>query len=381
MTSKRDYYEVLEVSRSATTEDIKKSFRKLALKYHPDRNKEADAGTRFKEISEAYQVLSDPDRRASYDRFGHAGVNGDAGRGFEGFEGFGGFGDIFDAFFGGSQRQGPRRGNDLEYQVSVSFVDAAFGVDKAVELDRMERCERCKGTRAEKDSDLKTCTTCNGAGRVRRVQRTVFGQFQQVAPCSTCNGEGKIVENPCSECYGRGTVQRHRTMSIEIPAGIDDSSRIRMRGQGEPGALGGEPGDLYVFVRVEQDPVFSRHGDDVLVDIEMNMAHAALGGEISVPTLDGEEDLKVPAGTQSGQVFRIRGKGIPHLGRSERRGDQLVTVRVVTPSKLNDRQRELMKELADSFVGAGASVNGRGDGRGGFFDRIKDAFAGDDQGD
>lgn len=372
MTQQRDYYEVLGVSREASPEDLKKAFRQQALKFHPDRNKEADASERFKEVNAAYQVLSDPERRAAYDKFGHAGVtNGAGGRGFDDFQNFGGFGDIFDAFFGGSNRNGPARGNDLELQVSVSFTDAAFGVEKEFDLERLETCERCNGKRAEPGTEPVTCTTCNGSGEVRRVQRTVFGQFQQVAQCSTCSGTGQTVETPCTTCRGRGTERRSRRISVEIPAGIEDASRIVMRGQGEKGAMNGPAGDLYVFVRVQPHEVFERHGNDVLAEVSLNIAQAALGTVLTVPTIDGEHELKVPAGTQTGKVFRIRNVGIPHMGRSTRRGDQLVAIKVATPTKLSDRQRELFEELADSLGTPDVGL----DDDGGFLGKIRDAFS------
>ena len=372
MASKRDYYEVLDLPRNASAEDVKKAFRQQALKFHPDRNKDEDASERFKEVNEAYQVLSDSERRSAYDRFGHAGVtNGAGARGFEGFSNFGGFGDIFDAFFGGSANQGPRRGNDLEYETTVSFRDAVFGAEKEFDLERMEPCSRCNGKRAEPGTELKRCATCNGSGQVRRVQRMVFGQFQQVTTCSTCGGTGETVEMPCTQCRGRGIERRKRKIAVEVPAGIEDGSRIRMRGQGEPGVLGGPSGDLYVYINVEPDPVFERHGNDVISVAEINMAQAALGAGIMVETLDGEHELQVPAGTQSGEVFRLRNAGVPIMGRSRRRGDQLVSVRVVTPTELSDRQRELLEELADSLGAAGV---GSDRGEGGLFGRIKDAF-------
>ncbi|MDP6666461.1 MAG: molecular chaperone DnaJ [Dehalococcoidia bacterium] len=376
-TSKRDYYEVLGVARNATPEDLKKAFRQQALKYHPDRNKEADAGDRFKEVNEAYQVLSDPQRKTQYDQFGHAGVNGRAGRGFDGFEGFGGFGDIFDSFFGGATRQTSNRGVDLEFQVNISFRDAAFGVARELELNRMERCERCNGRKAEPGTEVVECSTCHGEGRVKRTQRTFFGQFQQVTACPTCQGEGQTVKTACKQCSGQGTERNTRRIEVQIPAGIEHGTRMIIHGEGETGGRGGENGDLYVHVGVERDKTFSRRGNDVLMIAEVNMVMAALGGIISVETLDGTTDFKIKPGTQSGVVSRIRGAGIPYMRGSGRRGDQLVELRVVTPSKLNDRQSELMQELAESFglenVGQGA------DGGQGIFDRFKDAFRGEDE--
>ena len=372
MALKRDYYEVLELPRDASAEDVKKAFRRLALQYHPDRNKGPGAADRFKEINEAYQVLSDPERHSAYDRFGHAGVNGEAGRGFEGSEGFGGFGDIFEAFFGGSAGRGPRRGRDLEYEVPVSFEDAAFGAEKKVELERIEACDRCGGARAEPGSERAACGTCGGQGQVRRISRTVFGQFQQIATCASCGGTGKVIKVPCSQCRGRGVQQRKRRISVEVPAGIEDGSRVRMRGQGEPGDPGAPPGDMYVTVRVQPHPVFERNGTEIHIIADVNIAEAALGGVIEVPTLDGAEKVKVRPGIQSGEEVRLRGKGIPQLGGG-RRGDQVVTVRVNTPTELTPQQRKLIEELSNLFDEQSAN------GRSGIFGRIKDAFSGEER--
>jgi molecular chaperone DnaJ len=375
-TSKRDYYEVLDVERNATPEDLKKAFRKQALKFHPDRNKEADASTRFKEVNEAYQVLSDPQRKAQYDQFGHAGMNGQAGRGFDGFEGFGGFGDIFDSFFGGSTRQASNMGVDLEFRINVSFRDAAFGVPRELELTRLEQCERCGGRRAEPGSDIVECPTCHGEGRVRRTQRTFFGQFQQVTSCPTCQGEGQTVKVACSKCSGRGTERKTRRIEVQIPAGVEHGTKLIVRGEGESGGRGGRSGNLYVHVGVDRDKTFSRRGNDVIMAAEVNMTMAALGGVISVKTLDGPRDIEIKPGTQSGSISRIRGAGIPHMGGSGRRGDQLVDLKVVTPNKLDEHQIELLQELAESF---GIEKVGDGIGSGpGLFDRFKDAFRGED---
>lgn len=375
-TQKRDYYEVLAVGRNATPEDLKKAFRKQALKFHPDRNKEADASDRFKEVNEAYQVLSDPQRKAQYDQFGHAGVNGQAGRGFDGFEGFGGFGDIFDSFFGGSTRQASNRGADLEFRINVSFRDAAFGVPRELELTRMEQCERCAGKRSEPGTNVVECATCHGEGRVRRTQRTFFGQFQQVTSCPTCRGEGQTVKVACKKCAGRGTERKTRRIEVQIPAGVEHGTRLIVRGEGEIGGRGGQSGDLYVHVGVDRDKTFSRSGNDVVTTAKVNMAMAALGGVISVETLDGPMEIRIKPGTQTGAISRIKNAGIPHMGGSKRRGDHLVELRVVTPSKLDDRQTELLRELAESF---GADNVGDGGGQG-IFNRFKDAFKGEDDG-
>lgn len=380
-TSKRDYYEVLGVARDATPEDLKKAFRKQALQYHPDRNKAADASDKFKEVNEAYQVLSDPQRKAQYDQFGHDGMNGQAGRGFDGFEGFGGFGDIFDSFFGGSTRQAPNRGADLEFQINVSFKEAAFGVPRELELNRMERCEHCDGNRAEPGTDVIECSTCHGEGKVRRTQRTFFGQFQQVTACPTCQGEGQQVKTACTKCSGRGTERKARKIEVQIPPGVEHGTKLLIHGEGESGGKGNRSGDLYVHIGVERDRVFKRRGNDVVMTAEVNMAMAALGGIIDVVTLkDAEEygsaEIEIKPGTQSGAITRIKGAGIPHLNSAGRRGDQLVELKVVTPKNLDDRQTELLQELAESF-GLERVSDGSGSGLG-LFDRFKDAFRGED---
>jgi molecular chaperone DnaJ len=370
MAEKRDYYDVLELPKDASTEDVKKAFRRLALQFHPDRNKDEDASGRFREVSEAYQVLSDPERRAAYDRFGHSVTNGDAGRGFDGYETFGGFGDIFEAFFGGSSARGPRQGRDLEHQVSLKFTEAAFGVARTFEVDRSELCDRCGGSRAEPGTEQPQCSTCGGQGKVRRVSRSIFGQFQQIATCSACGGAGKLIKVLCTQCKGRGAQQRRRRLSVDVPAGIEDGARILLRGQGEPGEPGGRSGDLYVAVSVEPHPVFERDGNDVRIMADLNMAQAALGSEIEVPTLEGTEKLKFRAGVQSGEEMRLRGKGIPQLGGG-RRGDLIVTLRVNTPTSLTSQQRKLLEELSASFDGS--------NGRNGIFGKLKDALAGDER--
>jgi molecular chaperone DnaJ len=375
-TSKRDYYEVLGVAREATPEDLKKAFRKQALKFHPDRNKEADASDRFKEVNEAYQVLSDPKRKAQYDQFGHQGVNGQAGRGFDGFEGFGGFGDIFDSFFGGSTGQAATRGADLEFQINVSFRDAAFGVPRELELNRMERCERCNGGKAEPGTDVVECSTCHGEGKVRRTQRTFFGQFQQVTACPTCQGEGQTVKTACKQCSGRGTERNVRKIEVQIPAGVEHGTRLIVHGEGESAGQGNGNGDLYVHIGVQRDKVFARRGNDVMMTADVNMAMAALGGIINVETLDGTHDIDVKPGTQSGSVARIKGAGIPHMGTSGRRGDQLVELKVVTPKNLDERQAALLQELAESF--GLERVGESSDSGAGIFDRFKDAFRGEE---
>ncbi len=350
MPTKRDYYEVLGIARNATDEEIKRAFRKLAFKHHPDRNREDGAEERFKEVNEAYEVLSDPDKRAAYDRFGHSGAEGFFGRGFEGF-GFGGFGDIFDAFFGGATtatRQAPQRGADLHYGITISLEEAAFGCQKEINISRTENCSLCHGIGCKPGSQPNRCPNCNGTGQVRRVQRSIFGRFINTTTCSQCHGEGRIITEPCPQCRGTGKEKRQRSILVKIPAGVDDGQRIRLSGEGQAGAKGGSSGDLYVTLSFEPHEFFTRDGDNILYELPINFAQAALGAEVEVPTLDGKTKLKVPAGSQTGKVFRLKAQGIPHLYRSGR-GDQLVSLLVVTPEKLTEKQRQLLEELANSL--------------------------------
>ena len=378
-SNKQDYYDLLGVSRNASDEDIKKAFRKLAMEYHPDRNKRDGAAEKFKEINEAYQVLSDSQKRSAYDRFGHAGVSGNGGaRGFEGFDNFAGFGDIFDAFFGGSTTRtrpnAPRRGADLKYALTIDLEDTAFGVAKEVKLERTEVCRDCNGSRSAPGSSPSRCVNCNGVGEVRRAHESVFGHFVQVVPCAVCHGEGQTITNPCDTCRGSGRERRSRTLEVAIPAGVEDGVQIRLRGEGEAGHNGGAPGDLYVLIRVRRHEVFWREGNDILYTLSVNMAQAALGAKLTVPTIAGEEaELEIPAGTQTGAVFQLKSKGIPYI-RSSRKGDQLVTVDVRTPKKLTEEQRLLFEELAKSF---GDDPTGAGGADRGFFDKLKDAIAGE----
>ncbi len=368
--TKQDYYDALGISRDATPEAIKKAFRRLAMEYHPDRNKDHGAEERFKAINEAYEVLSDPERRAMYDRFGHAGTEAPFGaRGFEGF-GFGGFGDIFDAFFGGTtaRRRAPRRGADLRMQVKLTFEEAAFGCEKTIELTSTENCSRCKGQRAEPGTELERCANCNGTGELRRVQQSIFGQFVNVASCDRCGGEGRVITSPCRNCRGAGREKRSRRLQVKFPPGIDDGAQMRLAGEGEPGVQGGSRGNLYLLVAVKPHKLFQRDGDDLLYLLELNIAQAALGDEVEVPTLDGAESLRVPAGTQSGEVFVVRGQGVPHL-RSAGRGDLLVRTQVATPKHLTQKQKELLAELAES-MGKPISPDDKG-----LLDRIKDALS------
>ncbi|MCL0091464.1 molecular chaperone DnaJ [Dehalococcoidales bacterium] len=346
MPTKRDYYEILGIDRNATEEEIKKAFRKLAFIYHPDRNREDGAEEKFKEINEAYEVLSDPDKRAAYDRFGHS----EGFRGFDGFD-FGGFGEIFDAFFGGpttAARQAPQRGADLHYGITISLEEAAFGCQKEINISRIENCSLCHGIGSKPGSQPSRCPSCNGSGQVRRVQRSIFGRFTNITTCSQCHGEGRIITEPCPQCRGTGREKRQRIVLVKIPAGVDNGSQICLRGEGQAGTRGGSPGDLYVTLTVEQHPFFLRDGDNILYELPINIAQAALGAEVEVPTLDGNIKLKIPAGSQTGNVFRLKGRGIPHLHKSGR-GDLLVTLFVVIPEKLTEKQRQLLKELASSL--------------------------------
>lgn len=361
-TSKRDYYDVLGVSQGASDEEIKKAFRKLAMEYHPDRNKDSGASEKFKEVSEAYQVLSDSKKRDSYDTFGHAGVSQNGGsRGFDGFDNFGGFGDIFDAFFGGSTRRSPkasRRGADLQVEITVDFEKAVFGAEEDIEIRRNEVCGRCRGARSEPGTSLDVCPQCRGSGEVRRSQQGIFGHFMQVTPCTMCRGEGQVITAPCSNCRGLGTEVLDRKLSVSVPPGIESGTQIRLTGEGEAGTNGGPSGDFYVIVRVRKHRFFRREGYDVVYLQGINIAQAALGLSLDVPTLDGEAEIVIPRGTQSGDVIRLKDQGIPHLGNRKQRGDQLVTVVVETPKSLSEEQRELLTRLAETFGDNGDTPHG-----------------------
>lgn len=369
-TQKADYYETLSVPRNASPDDVKRAFRKLAMEYHPDRNSDPGAEARFKEINEAYEVLSDPEKRSAYDRFGHAGMEGAFGaRGFEGFGPFGGFGDIFDAFFGAAQtrRRTPRRGADLQVRQDLTFEEAAFGVTKSIKIARTELCTRCNGLRAEPGTEPQRCQTCDGTGEVRRVQRSVFGQFINVASCDRCRGDGLIIPTPCTNCRGSGRERVTRTIEVRIPAGVDSGSQIRLTNEGELGSFGGPRGNAYVVLNVAEHAVFERNEDDVLLTLNVNFAQAALGDEVEIPTLDGDHKLKIESGTQSGDVITLRGKGIPHV-RGGGRGDFLVQIQVVTPKKLSADQKQLLRKLAETLDGAKPSEPK------GILDKVKDAF-------
>ncbi len=371
--SKRDYYEVLGVSKSASEDEIKKAFRKMARKYHPDVNRDnPEAEEKFKEVNEAYEVLSNQERRAQYDQFGHAAFDGSGGGG--GFGGAGGFSDIFDMFFGGQsgfgfggRQAGPEKGSDLRYDMEITFEQAAFGVETEIQIPRTEDCKVCNGTGAAPGTHPETCPQCKGSGHVRMVQNTPFGQMVNQRVCDRCRGEGKIVHSPCKECSGRGKVKAKRKIKVKIPGGVDHGSRLRVAHEGEAGMRGGPPGDLYVYIFVKQHKLFTREGTDVICEVPISFVQASLGDEIEVPTLDGKVSLKVPEGTQSGTVFRLKERGIPYL-RGHGRGDQHVRVKVLTPQKLNERQREILKEFAKV---SGENINPE---QKNFFKKVKDAF-------
>ncbi len=355
----RDYYDILGVGRAVGEEDIRRAFRKKAMEFHPDRNKSSDAEEKFKEVNEAYQVLSDPNKKAQYDQFGKAGVgaNGGSGQPFDGFEGFGGFGDIFDSFFGNGpgRRSRAQRGSDLQHRVVLSFEESVFGTEREVDLTRLEDCATCSGVGNEPGTSLETCSTCKGNGQVRRAQRSVFGQFTQVTTCSSCQGRGSIIKTTCSNCRGGGKERKTRKIEVNIPAGVEAGMQVRLTGEGDVGNEGGGTGNLYVYIDVQEHQYFDRDGSDLTYVLPVNIAEAALGVHKPIPTLDGEdEDLNLPQGTQPGSEFRIKGKGVPHLHGS-RRGDLLVTVDVRVPGSLDNRQQELLKELAESFAQSNGS--------------------------
>ncbi len=370
-----DYYDLLGVSRGVGDEDIRKAFRRKAMEFHPDRNKSPDAEEKFKEINEAYQVLSDANKRAQYDQFGKAGVgaNGGAGQPFDGFDVFGGFGDIFDSFFGdgtGRRARQAQRGSDLQQRVVLNFEEAVFGAEREVEVTRLENCSVCSGAGNEPGTPLDTCNTCKGNGQVRRAQRSVFGQFTQVTTCTSCQGRGTIIKTVCSNCRGGGKERKSRKIAVNIPAGVESGIQVRLTGEGDAGSEGGGPGNLYVYLDVQEHQFFHREGSDLIYELPINIAEAALGVDKSIPTLDGDdEELSLPQGTQPGSEFRIRGKGVPHLNGS-RRGDLRVSVDVRVPGSLDDRQRELLEQLADSF---GTPTGDGGDDKG-LFDKIKEAL-------
>jgi molecular chaperone DnaJ len=353
MAVKRDYYEVLGIDKNASDEEIKKAFRKLAFECHPDRNADDGATERFKEINEAYQVLSTPDKRANYDRFGHAGVDGSVGQGFDGF-GFGGFGDIFDAFFGGvntssTRRQGPLQGSDINQHLTFTLEEAAFGCSREIRLTRTENCTVCHGIGCKPGTKPVRCPTCNGTGQVRHEAQNFFGRFVNVVPCSNCRGEGQIIADTCSQCRGTGREKFDRTLTVTIPAGISEGTQLSLRGEGDAGVRGGPPGDLYLEISISPHELFSRDGDDIYYKLPISFPQAALGDEIEVPTLKGHSKIKIPAGVQTGKIFRLKNQGIPHLHGSGI-GDEIIELMLITPDKLTKEQKQLFEELAKSLA-------------------------------
>ena len=363
MADKRDYYEVLGLQKGASDNDIKKAFRKMAMKYHPDKNPgDKVAEEKFKEINEAYAVLFDPEKKEKYDRFGHAGVdpNSGFGGGAGGFGGFGGFEDIFDMFggafggFGGGSRgrrnNGPRKGSDLQKAVTITFEEAAFGTKKEIRLNKYVKCKTCGGSGAAPGTSKKSCPKCGGTGEIRTAQRTPLGTFQSVSPCPDCNGTGEINETPCPDCGGSGKTRDNVTISVNIPAGVDNDSVIPIKGQGEPGVNGGPDGDLYIVINVEPHKIFERRGQDLWLEIPITFDQAALGDDIIVPTLEGKVSYKVPSGTQPDTIFRLKGKGIKSV-RGNRKGDLYVKVNLEVPTKLNSKQKKAISAMAEKVTG------------------------------
>jgi molecular chaperone DnaJ len=351
MATTRDYYEVLGVPRDASDDDIKRAFRRLAQQWHPDVNTDMDADARFKEINEAYQILSDPERRQAYDMFGRAGVGGSGGEGYGPFGGFQGFGDIFDAFFGGAATTGTRRnrrpsGADLRYDMRLTFDEAVHGTEKEIRFDALDSCPVCSGSGAEPGTAPITCPQCSGSGEIRQVRSTMLGQMVNITPCPRCRGTGQIVETPCQHCRGEGRVEREKTLRVSIPAGIDDGHQIRLSGEGEAGPRGGTMGNLYVVAHVEEHPVLKREGTELFLPLTLSVTQAALGTRVPIITPDGEEILDVKPGTQPGTEIRRRGKGVPHLRRPGMRGDLHVLIDVAVPTRLSSRERELFEALA-----------------------------------
>jgi molecular chaperone DnaJ len=369
---KRDYYEVLGVGRQASPEDLKRAFRKIAMDSHPDRNPDdAAAAARFKEASEAYTILSDPGRRRTYDMFGHAAVEPGAGPAVD-FSDMP-FGDIFDTFFGGgmggtrSRRQRSNRGDDLRYDMTISFDEAFTGVEKQVDVARLATCDRCSGTGAEPGSGEETCPGCRGSGQIRRTAQSIFGSVVTASTCPTCGGAGRLLKNPCVQCRGQGRLEKPRRLSVRIPAGVDTGSQIRLSGEGEAGVRGGQPGDLYVVLRVKPHPNLARHDQDVIYELRVNMVQAALGDRIEIPTLEGQVEIAIPPGTQHGQSFRLGGRGMPDV-RGGRRGDQYVVAQVVVPKDLSAEQKALLRKVG-GLTGKPEKVSK------GFFEKLRDAIS------
>jgi molecular chaperone DnaJ len=370
MATDRDFYTVLGVERGASDAEIKRAFRRLAQQWHPDVNTDDGAAERFKEINEAYQVLSDPQRRQAYDMFGRAGLGGEGEAGFG--AGFAGFGDIFDAFFGGTssgaRRGRPQAGSDLRYDLRITFEEAVLGTQKEIEFPVLARCETCAGSGAKPGTDPITCPQCNGRGEVRGVRQTMLGQMINVTTCPRCRGDGRIVETPCETCQGEGRVERQRTLQVTIPPGIDEGHQIRLSNEGEAGPRGGPAGSLYVAVHVAPHPALRREGTELIFEASVGLAQAALGTTITVPTVDGEEQVEVKSGTQPGTEIRLRGKGVPYLRRPGQRGDLHVIVDVAIPNRLSRAQREALEDYARA---SGETVSDAG----GLLDRVRDKLA------
>ncbi|WP_332690873.1 molecular chaperone DnaJ [Halalkalibacter lacteus] len=367
--SKRDYYEVLGVDQSASVDEVKKAYRKLARKYHPDVNKEADATEKFKEVKDAYDTLSDPQKKSHYDQFGHTDPNQGFGGGSGDFGG--GFGDIFDMFFGGGggrrNPNAPRQGADLQYTMTLDFKEAVFGKDTEIDIPREETCQTCKGSGAKPGTKPETCSHCGGAGQLNVEQNTPFGRVVNRRVCHHCEGTGKFIKNKCTTCGGKGKVRKRKKISVKVPAGIDHGQQLRVSGQGEAGVNGGPAGDLYVVFNVKPHEFFERDGDDIYCEMPLTFAQVALGDEIEVPTLNGKVKLKIPAGTQTGMNFRLRGKGVPNVhGRGQ--GDQHVKVRVVTPKNLTEKEKDMIREFAQMSGGQPDEQND------GFFAKVRRAF-------
>ncbi len=377
MSKKRDYYEIFSVDRNASAEDVKRAYRKLVKQYHPDIYKGSDADERIKEINEAYEVLSSPDKRAAYDRFGHAGVQGAAGMGGAPGAGFPDITDIFSEFFGGGfggmggrgPQRGPVRGADLRYNLTIEFEEAVLGVEKEIEVTREETCPRCHGSGAEPGTTPIRCPTCNGSGEVRQRQQTILGTFVNVTTCPRCRGEGEVVTTACQQCSGERVVAAARRLRVKIPPGVDEGTRIRLPNEGATGLRGGPNGNLYVFISVKPHKIFRRNENDILLEWPINIAQAVLGDEIEAPTLDGPRTIKIPPGTQPGKVLRLKGLGAPLL-RGSGRGDMLITIDVRIPTQLTDEQRRLFEQLSATFGGSVPEKNESGS----FFERMKDAL-------
>ncbi|MCI0502806.1 MAG: molecular chaperone DnaJ [Fusobacteria bacterium] len=372
--SKRDYYEVLGVSKTATDTEIKKAYRKLSMKYHPDKNKDEGATDKFKEVQEAYDVLSDSNKRAQYDQYGHTdfgGAGGFGGAGFEDFN-FSGFGDIFDNIFGGGRRQrqynGPIKGEDLTYTFKITFMEAAFGADKDFSIRREDNCDDCKGTGATAGTTKETCPTCHGSGQVM----SSMGFFQSVRTCPSCNGTGSIIKDPCKKCGGSGRIKKERKIHLNVPAGVFEGARIKIANEGDAGKNGGPYGDLYIIINIAPHDEFKREGNDVYSEIKINIFQAALGDVLQINTIHGKEDLEIPEGTQFGSTFRLKGKGIPKL-RSDSKGDHYVFIKVVVPQHLNKEQKEKMEMLRHSLGNAPLTYKPRKEKKV-FFEKIKDFF-------